>query len=89
MHAHIFIVPTFTPLPLAVAPTSVTCSDDLPTISNRGITYVGGSTDNRPVGATASYSCDTHYTLVGVAVRTCGSNGEWSSTTAPVCQSKE
>ncbi|XP_064386381.1 sushi, von Willebrand factor type A, EGF and pentraxin domain-containing protein 1-like isoform X2 [Halichondria panicea] len=69
-----------------VAPTSVTCSDNLPTISNGGILYAGGSTNNRPVGATASYSCFPPYTLVGVSVRTCGSDGEWSSTTAPVCQ---
>ncbi|XP_064386154.1 uncharacterized protein LOC135334773 isoform X2 [Halichondria panicea] len=62
------------------------CSDNLPTISNGGITYAGGSTDNRPVGATANYSCFGPYTLVGEAVRTCGSDGEWSSTPAPVCQ---
>ncbi|XP_064386390.1 sushi, von Willebrand factor type A, EGF and pentraxin domain-containing protein 1-like [Halichondria panicea] len=69
-----------------VAPTSVTCSDNLPTISNGGILYVGGSPNNRPVGATATYSCFGGYTLVGVSVRTCGSDGEWSSSPAPVCQ---
>ncbi|XP_064386375.1 sushi, von Willebrand factor type A, EGF and pentraxin domain-containing protein 1-like isoform X2 [Halichondria panicea] len=69
-----------------VAPNSVTCSDNLPTISNGAITYTGGSTNNRPVGATASYTCFLPYTLVGVSVRTCGSDGEWSSTPAPVCQ---
>ncbi len=73
--------------PLAVRP--ITCSDNLPTISNGGITYVVGSTNNRPVGATATYTCFGPYTLVGVSVRTCGSDGEWSSTPAPVCQSKE
>ncbi len=72
-----------------VAPTSVTCSDNLPILTNGGITYGGGSTNNRPVGATAEYSCFGNYTLVGVSVRTCGSDGEWSSTTAPVCQCKE
>ncbi len=82
------IVITFAP-PLTVSPTLVTCSDNLPTISNGAITYTGGSTNNRPVGATASYSCFGDYTLVGVSVRTCGSDGEWSSTPAPVCQSKE
>ncbi len=72
---------------LAVPP--ISCSDNLPTIPNGDITYAGGSTNNRPVNATATYSCITGYTLVGVSVRTCGSDGEWSSTTAPVCQSKD
>ena len=73
-------------IPPTVAPF---CSDNLSTISNGGITYAGGSTDNIPVGATATYNCFNPYTLVGVSMRTCGSDGEWSSTTAPVCQSKE
>ena len=73
-------------IPPTVAPF---CSDILPTISNGGITYAGGSTDNRPVGATATYNCNGPYTLVGVSVRTCGSDGEWSSTPAPVCLSKD
>ena len=67
--------------PLAVPP--IPCSDNLPAPTNGGITYTGGSTDNRPVGATAEYSCFGPYTLVGVSVRTCGSDGEWSSTPAP------
>ncbi|XP_064386156.1 uncharacterized protein LOC135334774 isoform X2 [Halichondria panicea] len=62
------------------------CSDNLPAISNGAITYASGSTNNRPVGATASYACFNPYRLVGVSVRTCGGDGEWSSTTAPVCQ---
>ncbi|XP_064386392.1 uncharacterized protein LOC135334947 [Halichondria panicea] len=69
-----------------VAPNSVTCSDNIPAISNGAITYTSGSTNNRPV---ATYSCFNPYTLVGVSVRTCGSDGEWSSSPAPVCQSKE
>ncbi|XP_064388562.1 E-selectin-like isoform X3 [Halichondria panicea] len=69
------------------APTcQATCSENLPLISNGGITYVGGSTDNRPVGTMAIYSCFGDNRLVGVAVRTCQSNGTWSSTTAPVCE---
>ncbi len=64
----------------------VTCSDDLPIITNGGITYAGGSTNNRPLGATAMYICFRPYRLVGVSVRTCESNGTWSSSTAPVCQ---
>ncbi len=73
----------YTPYPTA------TCSENLPLISNGGITYVGGSTDNRPVGTMAIYSCFGDNRLVGVAVRTCQSNGTWSSTTAPVCEGKE
>ncbi|XP_064386377.1 sushi, von Willebrand factor type A, EGF and pentraxin domain-containing protein 1-like isoform X2 [Halichondria panicea] len=68
-----------------VAPTSVTCSDNLLAPTNGGITYAGGSTDNRPVGATATYSCITGYTLNGGTTRTCGSDGEWSGST-PTCQ---
>ncbi len=75
------------PSPLAVTRTS--CSDNLPRPTNGAITYTGGEANNRPVGATASYSCFGDYTLIGVSVRTCGSDGEWSSTPAPVCQSKE
>ncbi|XP_064401722.1 CUB and sushi domain-containing protein 1-like isoform X4 [Halichondria panicea] len=63
-----------------------TCSDDLPIITNGGVTYAGGSTNNRPLGATAMYICFRPYRLVGVSVRTCESNGTWSSSTAPVCQ---
>ncbi len=69
--------------------TTVRCSDDLPIISNGGITYVFGSTNSRPVGAAATYICFSGYRLVGVSVRTCGSDGEWSSITAPVCEGKE
>ncbi len=66
---------------------AATCSDNLPAPTNGGITYAGGSTDNRPVGATAVYSCFGPYTLVGVSVRTCGSDGVWSGS-APVCLRK-
>ncbi len=66
---------------------AVPCSDNLPAPTNGAITYAGGSTNNRPVGATATYSCLGDYTLVGVSVRTCGSDGEWSGF-APSCQSK-
>ncbi|XP_064386480.1 uncharacterized protein LOC135335009 isoform X1 [Halichondria panicea] len=33
----------------------IPCSDNLPTISNGAITYTAGSTNNRSVGATATY----------------------------------
>ncbi|XP_064386974.1 sushi, von Willebrand factor type A, EGF and pentraxin domain-containing protein 1-like [Halichondria panicea] len=62
---------------------SATCFDNLPAITNGGITYAGGSINNRTV---ATYSCFSPYTLVGVPVRTCQSDGTWSSSTAPVCQ---
>ncbi|XP_064386386.1 CUB and sushi domain-containing protein 3-like isoform X2 [Halichondria panicea] len=64
----------------------VTCSDILLTISNGAITYAGGSTNNRPVGATGTYTCNTGYTLNGGTTnRTCGSDGMWSGS-APTCQ---
>ncbi len=70
--------------PLAVA---ATCSDNLPIPTNGTIAYTGGSTNNRPVGATASYTCTTGYTLSGDTTRTCGIDGVWSGST-PTCQSK-
>ncbi len=87
LHGELFSCYNFILYPPTV--TTVTCSDDLPTISNGGITYVFGFTNSRPVGATARYICFSGYRLVGVSVRTCGSDGVWSSITAPVCQSKE
>jgi CUB/sushi domain-containing protein len=41
-------------------------------------------TGNRP-GNTATYSCNTGFTLVGTRTRNCLRNGEWSNT-APVCR---
>ncbi len=35
----------------------------------------------------ARYSCESGFGLVGVTVRTCEANGEWSGT-APTCQSE-
>ena len=37
-------------------------------------------------GVTATYSCDTGYTLVGNSSRTCQTTGNWSGS-APTCQS--
>ncbi|XP_064386873.1 sushi, von Willebrand factor type A, EGF and pentraxin domain-containing protein 1-like [Halichondria panicea] len=52
------------------------CFDNLPTISNGGITYNNGQ---------ATYNCFGDYRLVGDAMRTCGSEGIWGGS-APVCQ---
>ncbi len=41
------------------------------------------------MGATATYVCFSAYRLVGMSVRTCASNGTWSSSTVPVCQRKD
>ena len=38
-------------------------------------------------GSTATYTCDTGYTLSGSQSRTCGADGMWSSSN-PVCQSE-
>ncbi len=68
----------------------ITCSD-LPTPTFGDIDYGGaGSTDNRPVGTVATYTCNTGYTLSGgiTITRTCGSDdGVWSGSD-PVCQRK-
>ncbi len=39
------------------------------------------------VTSTATYSCNKGYLLVGVATRTCRSNGEWSGS-APLCEAQ-
>lgn len=41
-------------------------------------------TDAAAVGATADVTCDSGYTLSGVATRTCGATGSWSGA-APTC----
>ncbi len=66
---------------------SLTCMS-LPPLTNGGITYDGGSTNNRPVGTVATYTCVSGFTIDGVAIitRTCRS-GVWSGL-APMCQSK-
>ncbi|XP_064386138.1 mucin-2-like isoform X3 [Halichondria panicea] len=64
-------------------PTSAVCSDLL-TINNGTIVYSSGSPDNRPEDVTAIHSCDASFSLVGEAVRTCGSTGEWSGS-PPTC----
>ena len=51
------------------------------------ISYNGGSTDNRPVGTMATYSCDPGYTLNGGSTRTCQSGGTWSGS-ASTCKGK-
>ena len=65
----------------------VTCSN-LPSLTNGNVDYGdAGSTDNRPVGTVATYTCVPGYTLNGGITRTCGSDGMWSGS-APVCQRK-
>ncbi len=68
------------------------CSDNLPTISNGDINYTGGTANSRPVGATATYTCTSSYTITvsgvagtGVATRTCESTGQWSMAATPMC----
>ena len=60
--------------------------------------YSAGSPDNRPLGSSAVYSCNTNYTLTGDTLtaaggtmitrpRVCVSGGRWSGS-APTCQSE-
>ena len=61
------------------------CSDVALTI-NGDIVYTDGSTDNRPVGTVATYTCNTGYTPTGGSLfRFCMTGGKWSES-APTCQ---
>ena len=67
-------------------PPPTTCPD-LPSLTNGMITYSEESPGSRPFLSTATYSCNTGYTLNGGSTtRTCGS-GVWSGS-PPVCQRK-
>ena len=47
-----------------------------------------GSVDlsGNEVGATATYSCDAGFQLVGPKERICGENGSWSPNLEPKCR---
>jgi hypothetical protein len=63
--------------------TAPTCSPaDCPTVSSPSNGFVG--TTGTTFGATANYSCQTGYVLLGTATRTCQADGTWSGTT-PTC----
>ena len=52
--------------------------------SNEGLS-VSYSSNTKPYNSTATYSCEAGYNLVGDAVRTCLSSGNWSGY-SPYCQ---
>ena len=53
----------------------------LPNPSNGSVSHTAGTT----FGQTATYSCNTGYTLVGNDTRTCQADGMWSGS-EPTCQ---
>ena len=56
------------------------------TLINGNITYNAGSPDSRPIGTTATYTCNTGYTLTGgTTTRVCVTGGNWNGST-PTCQ---
>ncbi len=56
--------------------------DPLPDIANGRVVLSGTF-----IGATATYSCNDGYILVGNAQRTCSSSGQWSGK-EPSCRSE-
>ena len=62
----------------------ITCPDLSP-LSNSVIFYDDGSTDNRPMGTAALYSCDIGYALIGESKRYCLYSQSWSGS-APTCE---
>ncbi len=58
--------------------------------ANSDILYNGGTSNLRPPGTVATYTCVTGYRIVGttsatMATRSCLTNGVWSGT-APTCE---
>ena len=62
----------------AYSHTAVDCGD-LPNPDNGQVTLTSTT-----FGSTANYTCDPGFELVGIAMRTCMANGEWSGE-APTC----
>ena len=62
-----------------------TCSDLTPP-SNGDVIYNSGTTNNRPVGTVATYSCDIGYTFHEGSTRICQSNGTWSESASITCE---
>ena len=63
---------------------TITSTGRCPTLSNPSNGRVD-QRSNRP-GATALYTCNIGYELVGLSSRTCQNNGQWSGE-APTCES--
>ncbi len=67
----------------------VTCLDLRRPANSDIILYNGGTSNLRPPGSVATYTCVTGYRIVGTAsttiTRRCHTNGGWGGTT-PACQ---
>ena len=61
-------------------PLTVVDCGSLPGPANGQVTLTAGT-----FGQTATYSCNTGYSLVGDSTRTCQAGGSWSGS-APTCQ---
>ncbi|XP_064386146.1 uncharacterized protein LOC135334769 isoform X3 [Halichondria panicea] len=72
------------------APTCQLTCEDLARPANSGIFYSGGTSDLRPPGTVATYTCVIGYRIVGttsatMTTRSCLTNGGWSGSD-PTCQ---
>ena len=59
----------------------------LPNITNGMLSYNPQGQDQTLVGATATFTCNTGYTLNGSSMRTCQTGGAWSGSD-PTCDGK-
>ena len=50
------------------------------------ISYSVGSTNNRPVNTTASYTCSIGYSISGSNSKTCNADGEWIPQELTICK---
>ena len=64
-----------------ISPLTVVNCGTLSNPANGQVSHTDGTT----LGQTATYSCNTGYSLVGDSNRTCQATGEWSGN-VPACQ---
>ena len=66
-----------------------TCPD-LADPANGVVTYslTSGSSNTRPIGTVANFTCNAGYYLQGDGSRVCQNNGTWNELATPICKGK-
>lgn len=71
---------------LFVYPICTVFCEDLPELQNGSISY-DQSDSPRPLDTVATHECNDGFELIGVEIRVCSENGQFSGT-APTCECK-